>query len=108
MAKENETSQTNVANVNLHHSGLLRRHTIIHSGEKWNKCNQCDFASVLADHLTTHMIMKTHAGENLFKCNQCDYASVGAGDLREHLKMHSGKKSQSATNATMHQFRQVI
>ena len=26
------------------------------------------------------------------KCNQCDYASVHASALKTHLKMHSGEK----------------
>ena len=32
-----------------------------HSGEKSNKCNQCDFASSYASALRTHL--KTHSGE---------------------------------------------
>ena len=31
--------------------------------------------------------------EKAYKCNQCDFASIWAGDLRTHLKTHSGKKS---------------
>ena len=41
--------------------------------EKSTKCNQCNYASVLASNLGTHL--KTHSGENSDKCNQCDYAS---------------------------------
>ena len=61
-----------------------------HSGEKSNKCNQCDYASSRAGHLRTHL--KTHSGEKSNKCNQCDYASTRAGHLRTHLKTHSGEK----------------
>ena len=40
----------------------LRTHVKTHSGEKSNKCDQCDFACWLRTHL------KTHSGENLNKC----------------------------------------
>ena len=59
------------------------------SGEKTNKCNQCDYASTDAGNLRRHL--KNHSGEKSNKCNQCDLASIQAGDLRRHLKMHSGK-----------------
>ena len=54
-----------------------------HSGEKSNKCNQCDYASSQTGHLITHM--KTHRGEKLNKCNQCEYASSQASNLRQHF-----------------------
>ena len=46
--------------------------------------------------------------EKAFKCNQCDFASVQAGNLRTHLKTHSGEKHTNAINATLHLFRQTI
>ena len=61
------------------------------SGEKSNKCSQCDFASSWAGDLRIHL--KTHIGEKSNKCNQCDFAFTQAGDLRKHLKTHSGEKS---------------
>ena len=59
--------------------------------ENTHKCNQCDFASVKASKLKTHL--KFHSGEKSFKCNQCDSVAVQAGVLRTHLKIHSGEKS---------------
>ena len=50
------------------------------SGEKLNKCNQCDYASSQAGHLRSHL--KTHS----------DYASSRIGNLKTHLKTHSGEK----------------
>ena len=61
-----------------------------HSGEKSNKCNQCDFASSYASALRTHMI--SHSGEKSNKCSQCDYASSHGSHFRRHLKTHSGEK----------------
>ena len=43
------------------------------SGEKPNKCKQCNYSSSRTDMLRTHL--KTHSGEKLNKCNQCKYAS---------------------------------
>ena len=62
----------------------------MHSGEKSNNCNQCDFASVRAGDLNTQL--KRHRGEKPYKCNQCDFASSMADSLRTHLKMHGGEK----------------
>ena len=62
--------------------------------EKLNKCNQCDFTSVQADNLRTHL--KSHL-RKAYKCNKCDFASVRADNLRRHLKKHT-----NATNATLH------
>ena len=70
-------------------AGHLRRHMRMHSGEKSNKCNQCDFASSRAGNLRTHL--KTHSGVKSDKCNQCDFASSRADNLRRHLKTHREK-----------------
>ena len=62
-----------------------------HTGEKSNKCIQCDYASSLAGNLRTHM--KKHTGEKSNKCSLCDYASSQAGTLKRHMKTHTGQKS---------------
>ena len=62
-----EKRQTNATNVTLHpfiHISALRKHLKIHSGEKPNKCNQCNYAPSQAVHLRAHL--KTHS---LLKCN---------------------------------------
>ena len=72
------------------HASSLRTHLKIHTGEKANKCNQCDYASSQAGNLRTHL--KIHSGVKTNRCNQCEYASFRADNLRQHLKMHSGEK----------------
>ena len=59
----------------------------MHSGEKSNKCNQCDYASTHAFTLRRHL--KTHNGEKSNRCNQCDFASPLAGNLSWHLITHT-------------------
>ena len=49
---------------------------------KPNKCNQFDSASSHAGHLRRHLII--HSGEKSNKCNQCDYAYFRASDLKKH------------------------
>ena len=62
-----------------------------HSGEKSNKCNQCDFASSQAANLRRHL--KMHSGEkSANKCNQCDFVTAWPQALKNHLKTHEGEK----------------
>ena len=63
--------------------GALKIHLNRHSGEKFNKCKQCDFASSRASNLRVHLTM--HIGEKANKCNQCDFASCYRNALRRHL-----------------------
>ena len=64
----------------------------MHSGEKSNKCNQCNYASPHASSLRTHL--KTHSGEKSNKCNQCDYACSDTRALRTHLKNAEWRKAK--------------
>ena len=68
----------------------LRTHLKTRSGEKSNKCIQCEYASSYASNLKSHL--KKHSGEKSNKCNQCDYASSTASNLSRHLKKHSVEK----------------
>ena len=77
------------------------------TGEKLNKCNQCDFASSRASNFRAHL--KTHSAEKSNKCNLCHFASSHAWSFNvheknqwrkvmpmqsvQHLKTHSGEKS---------------
>ena len=42
---------------------------------------QCDFASVRVDNLRTHL--KINSGEKSNKCDQCDFASIPPSILRK-------------------------
>ena len=85
---------TNVTSVTMHpqsRASSLRTHLKTHSGEKTNKCNQCDYACSDPDNLRKHL--KIHNGEKSKKCNLCDFAPSKAGSLRRHFKTHSGEKT---------------
>ena len=92
-----------ISNISKYHFGApisevtLAIPTASHSGEKSNKCNQCDFASSYASALRTHF--KTHSGgcrrfeeaENTLwrkvkQMQQFYFASSHAGYLRGDKK----------------------
>ena len=88
-------------------AGNLRTHLIKHSGVKLHKCNQCDYTSYRKGNMTAHL--KTHNWEKLYKCSQCNYASSWAGNLRMHLKTHSAKRSKTdASGVTMPALRHAV
>ena len=78
------------------HKGIRNLVSDTDSGEKSNKCKQCNYASSDLGNLRTHL--KMHSREKYEKCNQCDYASSRAGNLRIHLKTHSEEKTSILCN----------
>ena len=78
-------NKCNLCDYNSGQPGNLRTHIMNeHSIENFYNCTQCDFATVHAPSLWTHL--KIHSGEKSYKCNQCDFASVRADNLRRQLK----------------------
>ena len=103
-----EKSQTNVTSAIMPLFekaiwGHIWKRTVVKSGEKLNKCNQCDYASSRADVLRT--LLKAHNGEKSNKCNQCDFAP----SLRTRLKTHSGgcRRFEEAENTQWRKVKQM-
>ena len=81
-------------------------HLKTYRGEKLNKCNQCDYASVCDMFSSlTHLfwlchVLKEHleinSGEKPNKCNQCNYASASVNSLKIHLRTY-GRENQTNT-----------
>ena len=64
------------------HISSLRRFEKTFENSHWKKslkCNQSDYASVLARNLRRHL--KTYSGKKSLKCNQCENAFVQTGSL---------------------------
>ena len=96
--KSNKCNQCEYATS---HTGNLKMHLKIHSGEKSLKCNLCKYSSSHAGHLRIHL--KIHSGEKSIKCNQCDFACSDPSALRTHLKTHSGEKPFFLISLEAHQ-----
>ena len=65
-------------------------HLKTHSGEKSNKCNECNYASSQAGDLRKHL--EKHSGEKSNKCNECKLALYWASNLGTHLKTNIREK----------------
>ena len=61
---------------------MLRKHP--NSTPAKYECEYCGHTSVRRSELNNHL--KMHTGEKSNKCNQCDYASSQAGHLRTHMR----------------------
>ncbi|XP_061180551.1 zinc finger protein 473 homolog [Saccostrea echinata] len=71
-------------------SFCLRRHEMIHSGNKPYKCEYCPKAFVEKQHLTCHV--RIHTGEKPYSCSTCGKAFTQYGTLHKHLRTHNKNK----------------
>ena len=80
---------------------VLKRHQQTHSFERPYICDHCDFGSIQAGNLQTH-IKRVHLGEKIKTvkkskekrhiCSVCGFAFSNNKDLRNHTRTHTNEK----------------
>ncbi|KAF8788112.1 Zinc finger protein 845 like protein [Argiope bruennichi] len=68
----------------------LRKHLLIHSGEKKHRCNVCEKTFLRQAHLKMHT--RIHTGERPFSCLDCGKRFKGNHHLQRHSLVHTGEK----------------
>lgn len=64
----------------------LKRHFLVHSGERPHKCKICNRSFALLQSLKSHIL--THTGEKPYSCNMCDASFTQLHNLKKHMNKH--------------------
>ena len=97
-SRANKNHTCNQCSFSCDAPSQLKRHMLVHTGEKPFACSQCKYTYNQARDLRTHML--THSGEKPYHCKQCEFSCTGARDLKRHILTHSQEKPFNCNQCT--------